>query len=266
MRKVNYHTHTTRCHHAAGSDEEYVLSAIKNGYQELGFSDHAPWKYQSNFVARIRMTLDEFDEYYQSISNLREKYKNQIKIYIGLESEYFPAYMTWMKQFILDKKLDYIILGNHFYQSDETGIYFGSACKDPKNLTLYVDQAIEAMKTGLYSYLAHPDLFMRSYPTFDAFARKESIRLCQGAKDLDIPLEYNLEGLAHDQQSGHEEYPHTQFWEIVKEVGNHAIIGVDAHSNKSLETDLIYNEALKRLQELEIPIIDYLPLKLPKMK
>ena len=37
--KTNYHTHTTRCVHATGSDEDYVLSAIKGGYQELGFSD-----------------------------------------------------------------------------------------------------------------------------------------------------------------------------------------------------------------------------------
>ena len=36
--KTNYHTHTARCMHATGSDEDYVLSAIKGGYQELGFS------------------------------------------------------------------------------------------------------------------------------------------------------------------------------------------------------------------------------------
>lgn len=41
--RTNYHTHTTRCLHATGSDEEFVLSAIKGGYQELGFSDHTPW-------------------------------------------------------------------------------------------------------------------------------------------------------------------------------------------------------------------------------
>ena len=40
--RTNYHTHTTRCLHATGSDEEFVLSAIKGGYQELGFSDHTP--------------------------------------------------------------------------------------------------------------------------------------------------------------------------------------------------------------------------------
>ena len=39
MIKCNYHTHTKRCNHAVGEDEEYVLSAIENGYKVLGFAD-----------------------------------------------------------------------------------------------------------------------------------------------------------------------------------------------------------------------------------
>ena len=35
--KTNYHTHTTRCMHAVGDDEDYVRSAIKGGFQELAF-------------------------------------------------------------------------------------------------------------------------------------------------------------------------------------------------------------------------------------
>ena len=38
--KYHYHTHTKRCGHAQGEDEEYVLSAIKHGFKFLGFSDH----------------------------------------------------------------------------------------------------------------------------------------------------------------------------------------------------------------------------------
>ena len=36
--KTNYHTHTTRCMHATGDDEDYVLSAIKGGYRGFTFS------------------------------------------------------------------------------------------------------------------------------------------------------------------------------------------------------------------------------------
>lgn len=53
MRKTNYHMHTRRCMHASGRDEEYVISAIKNGYEEIGFSDHSPWNYDSDFVANM---------------------------------------------------------------------------------------------------------------------------------------------------------------------------------------------------------------------
>ena len=39
---ANYHTHTTRCNHAVGSEREYVEKAIELGFSELGFADHAP--------------------------------------------------------------------------------------------------------------------------------------------------------------------------------------------------------------------------------
>jgi histidinol-phosphatase (PHP family) len=43
--KINYHTHTTRCHHAAGTEREYVEAAIANGIKVLGFADHTPYPF-----------------------------------------------------------------------------------------------------------------------------------------------------------------------------------------------------------------------------
>ena len=42
---TNYHTHTTRCGHAEGTEEEYILTALRCGFKVLGFSDHTPWAY-----------------------------------------------------------------------------------------------------------------------------------------------------------------------------------------------------------------------------
>ena len=71
MRKTNYHTHTARCMHACGSDEDYVRAAIANGYEVLGFSDHTPWKYASSFTAHMRMPLSQAEDYLSSIRGLR---------------------------------------------------------------------------------------------------------------------------------------------------------------------------------------------------
>ena len=37
---TNYHTHTSRCKHAQGTDRDYVQQAVDSGYQVLGFTDH----------------------------------------------------------------------------------------------------------------------------------------------------------------------------------------------------------------------------------
>lgn len=35
MQNFNYHSHTKRCEHAIGEDEEYVKAAIANGFQVM---------------------------------------------------------------------------------------------------------------------------------------------------------------------------------------------------------------------------------------
>ena len=63
-----------RCCHAVGEDEAYVQAAIAAGFDELGFADHAPWPYASQYVSNIRMPMKDFPEYLRSLRRLRKKY------------------------------------------------------------------------------------------------------------------------------------------------------------------------------------------------
>lgn len=259
--KKNYHTHTERCMHAWGTDEEFVLAAIRGGITELGFSDHGCWNYASGFRPQMRMTLSEADGYFESIRRLKEKYKDQISIKIGMEYEYFPRYMGWMEKFVKEQKLDYIIFGNHYEASDEYGQYYGRACGDDRMLKKYIDDCIEGMSTGIYSYLAHPDLFMRGRDSFDAFAVKESERLCRWCKDHGAVMEYNLEGAQMSENCGRTLYPYPDFWEIAAAYGCDVIIGFDAHEPKSLSRNPYYKKAVAYLTELGMNIVTELPVK-----
>ena len=216
----NYHTHTKRCYHAIDNEEDYIKAALQSGYTELGFSDHTPWHYDTSYHSTMRMEEDKLAGYVKTLLNLREKYKDQISIKIGLECEYFPKYMNWLKQILKDYPIDYIILGNHFDETDETGIYFGRPL-NKQQLTKYVESCIAGIKTGLYSYVAHPDLAL--YDTDDPFYTQEMTRLCQVAKEYQMPLEFNLLGYAT-----HRQYPNETFFNIAKKVGNKIIIGTDA--------------------------------------
>ena len=89
----NYHTHTKRCGHATGEDEDYIQFAIENGYEELGFSDHIS---HTNF--------QQNEEYIQKITALKEKYKDQIKILLGFECEYVESMLPYYQKLLQEKK------------------------------------------------------------------------------------------------------------------------------------------------------------------
>ena len=257
--KANYHTHTARGMHASGRDDDYVRAAIEGGFDVLGFADHTPWPYRTDFVSGMRMTVRELDGYVRSVRALRAAYVGQIDVLLGLECEYFPDYIPWLRDTMQAKGVDYAILGSHYDLSDETGIYFGYP-RDAGDVRRYVKRTVAGMETGLFAYLAHPDLFMLGYGAFDRTCAAAARALCEAANALRLPLEYNLAGLRAQRRRGIEGYPHERFWEIAAAMGCRAIIGVDAHAPKRLtETDL-WQEAVDALCALGMERVERLEL------
>ena len=247
MSKANYHTHTARCGHAEGTDEAYVLAAIAQGFDTLGFSDHVPWPYASGYThTHVRMTVDRLDEYLASVRALKAKYAGQIEILAGFECEYFPAYMGWLSDMKQEKQLDYLIFGNHYENTDEGGFYFGSA-KTAAQLRAYVDSAVKGMETGLFAYLAHPDLFLRSYRPFDDNCRAAARELCEACRAYDLPMEYNVHDRFIARYTHRVSYPHPAFFDIAREAGVRVLIGLDAH-----EPDEIADPTQWQLAEQEL--------------
>ncbi len=222
----NYHSHTFRCGHAENyKDEEYIQEAIKNNFKIIGFSDHAPFL---NIIhPHMRMNFDEFDEYLNSIDILKEKYKDKIIIYKALEIEYLKEYKDYYKELFTKYKLNYLILGQHltYDTSGNPKFYF----RDPKNneieIIRYKNDLIEGMKTGFFAYVCHPDLFLINCTNFNDFTKNISIEICKNAKELNIPLEININGFYENR-----EYPSVEFFKIAKEIGNIFIFGIDAHA------------------------------------
>ena len=68
---ANFHTHTSRCHHAVGEDREYVEAAIARGIKTLGFSDHSPYLFDGDYYSHFRMRPEEFEGYIKSLLSLR---------------------------------------------------------------------------------------------------------------------------------------------------------------------------------------------------
>lgn len=246
----NYHTHTYRCKHASGSDEEYVIAAIQAGYHELAFTDHAPWHLKAGETDRIRMHIREMDEYVQSIRALQVKYRNEIKILVGLEAEYFADRIDDLRQLVQQYDLDIVVLGNHFREVDSNNAYYGNY-QDYRNLyTHYLEDATAAMRSGIYKIFAHPDLFFKTVNILNERTLEMINALCTVALETDTIMEYNLGGKRY-----RDYYPNEAFWKIVAARGCKIIVGVDAHSPKHLLDTKMMQEARAFLTKINANLI-----------
>lgn len=219
---ANYHTHTVRCMHAVGSEREYIEHAISQGFKILGFSDHVPQPYPDDFKSHIRMTMDELPDYIDTLLRLREEYRDSIEILIGFETEFFPRYFDRLLDELRKYPVDYMILGQHNVPDEPDGFYVGNRTNDEAALKAYVDLTIEGMKTGLFTYLAHPDLI--NFTGDDDTFRKHMSRIVEASIDLKLPLEINMYGFLDKRN-----YPCDRFFKMASEMGADFVIGCDAH-------------------------------------
>lgn len=79
----NYHSHTTFCD-GKDSPEEMVLEAIRLGCPELGFSGHGHVPFED-----CCMSLQGTEEYRREVLRLKESYGDRIRIYLGVEQDFF---------------------------------------------------------------------------------------------------------------------------------------------------------------------------------
>ena len=243
MKRANYHTHTVRCGHAVGADEEYVKAAIAMGMEVLGFADHGPQVYEDGFVSTIRMQMSELPEYVESLLQLREKYKRQIDIKIGLEYEYYPELFDKLRDELVKYPVDYLIMGQHFVEPERLGKHVVDPFSEEERLSAYVDRVLEGLRTGAFTYLAHPDMV---HFVGDANAYLYHMRrLCEECKNMGIPLEVNRQGMVRKRN-----YPNEVFWKLAADVGNHVIFGYDAHTPDALTDEETYLKGVKWANDL----------------
>ena len=217
----NLHTHTWRCGHAFGTDD-------RGKYNRINF--------------------EEFEQYFADIRKMRHTYCGRITILCGLECAYVPEAMDDVWD--LKGYCDYILLGQH--QGGLSDKKYCLKCDDTDVLQ-YARDIENAIETGLYSVVAHPDFFMTARDSWSRQCTEASETICRAAKAHYIPLELNIKG-SHSEKGWIDgevcvRYPYRKFWEIAARVGNEVLYGWDAHKPEDLEkTPDAVNQIIQGLQ------------------
>ena len=137
----NFHTHTTFCD-GKNTPEEVVLAAIEKGFGAIGFSGHGPSATGSGWCLR------DSEGYVAEITRLKEKYRDRIWIYLGIEEEMISP--------IDRNQFEYIIGSSHYCCAN--GVYYsidGSPEKFQKCLSAFGGDAMAMAEQYYESFVAY---------------------------------------------------------------------------------------------------------------
>lgn len=258
MKKIsNYHSHVVLCGHAEGNVEDYVKEAIKHGYEEICITDHAPipvhfvgermhynlWLYQM-------MNKEVFEkEYLPQLDYCINKYK-EIKIIKGLEVDFIPT-RDYFYNYLLSK-VECLVVGIHFF-------FYNNVIKSSYDrlteaeMDKYVQAIEQAVATGYFSCLVHPDLYLYYVNEFTAYHEKLARRIIEACIKNDVYLEINANGKGR--------YPREEFWSIVKQYPEaKIIINSDAHRINDFHGETI-KQAISFADKLNIKVEEKMNIK-----
>jgi histidinol-phosphatase (PHP family) len=210
MAKYNYHTHS---HYDDGklAMEDFVLAAIEEGFDALGFSGHSPLPLDNEWSIKAA----RLPEYVAEGKRLREQYRQQIRLYLGLEIDYIPGLSDDYSIFTRDIPLDYCIGSVHLVRHPQSGGiwfidgpaegYFKGVDEvfggDPKKaVTAYYEQSIEMVRTQKPDIVGHLDKVKmhnkeQLFGTTEPWYTELTDRLLEAVKGAGSIVELNTRGV-----------------------------------------------------------------------
>ncbi len=242
MLPADYHLHTPLCRHATGEPTEYAARAVTVGLDEIGFSDHAPMP-RDDFD-NWRMNSNQLDEYVERVEKARRDQPRLI-IRLGLEVDYLPDQVDWIRELATRHPWDYFIGSVHYISEDW-------AIDDPSQLSrwnqrdpfevwsVYFDCLRQAAASQLFDIIGHADLPKKfgirperdCTPLYDQFL--------EAAVAADVAIELNTAGLRKDCR---EIYPSRALLELACQRRVPITFGSDSHA--AGETGMDFRAALE---------------------
>jgi histidinol-phosphatase (PHP family) len=238
-----------------GEARDYVEEAIKRGFKVIGFSSHAPIPFDSVWT----MKEESVEPYLDTISKLKEEYKDRLEIYTGLEIDYFDG----DNRDIFNRyQIDYQIGSVHFFSDHVNNTYYsvdGSDEDFKRTLNEYFDGDIKSLVRTYYKQLAkmieqhqpdilgHLDVIKKNNDSEKYFSEQEQWYIDEIYKMLDVVkhhgtiVEVNTGGITRGYIK--EPYPSKWILKVCKDKGINVMVNSDAHSVKHIDGcfDLAYS-------------------------
>ena len=153
------HSHTPLCKHAQGMPTEYAERAHQVGLTGITITCHNPMP--NRFSHHVRMDLAEWDEYQRIVEEARVAWEGTVDVRLGLEADYYPGYVDFVREQINRNDLSYVI-GSVHPQTPEYRRDYRSDDALADQIT-YFNMLADAAETELFDCISHPDLIKNEF-------------------------------------------------------------------------------------------------------
>lgn len=234
--RADYHVHTNFSKDSDASPEEQVREAISKGLKTICITDHHDLDYsEPNFEI-------DLEKYVPMLRMLQEKYREQIKILIGMEFGMQPHLGNACGELAAKYPFDFIIGSIHLVDGQDP--YFRTLFDGKNDEEVYrrgFEVTLECMKcTSDFDVLGHVDYIVRyghnreqdySYAKYADYLDEILKQLIQNGKGLEV----NTGGWKYGLTFAH---PHQDLLKRYRELGGEIItIGSDAHRPEHIAYD-----------------------------
>ncbi|MBQ6153803.1 MAG: histidinol-phosphatase [Ruminococcus sp.] len=236
--KADFHMHTCLCdgHDTA---EDMVLSAIEKGFAAVGISGHSYTFFDESYC----MSRENVLRYISDINSLKEKYKNQIQVFCGIEQDFYSEYPTDEFDYVIGS-VHYLKCEEEYVPVDETPDILISACEKYFGGDIcalcecYFDTVSKVVEKTGCDIIGHFDLitkFIEKEPLFDTKNPRYQ-KAWKKAVDIllpyDIPFEINNGAISRGYRMS--PYPAADIIAYIRENGGRLILSSDAHSKEDI--------------------------------
>lgn len=258
FKRKDGHIHTQYCLHGSKDNmEDYVEEAIKYALDEMSFTEHLPLPKNFEDPSPLKdsaMEIEKIEEYLKEGQLLQEKYKDKIKINIGVEVDYIEGYEKGIKE-LLNKYGDFfsdgilsvhMIKGNKGYYCIDFSIEeFQKIIEDLGSLdevyNKYYDTIIMALESDLGPYkpkrIGHLNLvrkFNKEFPYNYEKHLSKIEKILNIIKEKGYELDFNIAGLRKEECG--ELYVEGKVSDMAIEKEISMVLGSDSHSAKYIKT------------------------------
>lgn len=246
MNLTNYHSHCSFCDGRAPL-EEFIKEAIRQGFTSYGISSHAPLPFSTAWT----MDWEQVPAYLDEAQRLKQKYADQIELYIGMEIDYLdeesnPS-IARFRELPLDYRIGSVHLltdGREVVDIDVSAEVFRTIVDErfggdlDSVIHLYYNRLLRMMALGGFDILGHADKMhynascyrpgLLDEPGYEALMRDYFTEIARREIVVEINTKaFYLLGTF---------FPNERYFRLLHELGIRVQVNSDAHFPEKINT------------------------------